>query len=218
MLPHSVSADFTGQIYFARQVLTETTTFHDCTFRDCHTSISGGAVYVDDSSLRVGLSGCLFARCHSFGDDVGPAAIDADPVLSFSLNDTTSLNCSVECDSFAQSCSSRAGSFCLVESESIDISGCATTLCTHDFAATLWLACPFASVDSMNSSANRVSEYASGLFADCNVSLRLCVLSPDGPANCLTFAVSSTISCVSLFNNSCRSYWIHSDFCLRLQH
>jgi hypothetical protein len=51
-------ADITGVTFTAQQIITATTTFHECTFRGCQSPDNGGALDLDGETAS--LTGCLF--------------------------------------------------------------------------------------------------------------------------------------------------------------
>jgi hypothetical protein len=83
-------ADIVGVNFTDRQVLNATTTFRRCTFRGCQSSSDGGALYLDQRTASLFLAGCLFENCR--GRSSG--AVSTYPCLSFSMTETSALNCS----------------------------------------------------------------------------------------------------------------------------
>jgi hypothetical protein len=208
--PVPAIAEFTGQTYGSRQVLTATTIFRGCTFRRCETTLMkqpdyfGGALYLDDATLGLTIAGCLFESCRGMHSGaIGGSCI------SLCLNETTGLECAA-----------GVGGFCFVRvssttTGSLEVRESSTAFCTCG-AGTLLLICDSYSdgstsyIESLNSSANNGSSCASGLVIgqQFNLSFQFCTFAGNTPANCVHFAdgtINSVVSCLAFFNNSCKS-------------
>jgi hypothetical protein len=200
----SALAEFSGQTYTARQVLTAATTFRKCTFRGCQSSADGGALYLLSSSLTLGLVGCTFETCRAL-DGGGAFLVLA---LSFSLNETSGRNCSTYYDGFGyvNIYTTVGGSLGVQESSAAACSSRVSTLLlscsTHSSGSTT-------RVESLNSSANQVTFRASALYVgeQYRLSLHYATFSGNVRGNVLYLSadiLGGDISCVSLVNNTCQ--------------
>jgi hypothetical protein len=163
--------------------------------------MDGGALYLSNSSVTFDFAGCLFADCRTAGSG---GAICMTLCLSFSMNETSAVNCTADSGAFClpSISSTRTGSLGLREPS---ITSCASRPFTLslDFGGDVIGTVPV--VESLNSSLNDAIFYRSGLFATgySNFSLRFSAFSANVPAT--GFFRFSAISCLALRNNSCQS-------------
>jgi hypothetical protein len=205
-VPTGSPGELSGRTYDARQTVYWTTTFRDCTFRFCQSRSNGAAIHMDGRTYGLGLTGCYFGDCR--GTSSGGAIYTG--CRWYSMNRTSGWNCTAWSysgfcyvflystvlgyaqygDTAATNCECLAGTYYL---QSDDHSGGSTT-----------------TVQAINSSLNQLYEWASGVgfLNQFGLSMRYCVLEGNRQVNCLYLAslTNSEVSCVTLWNNSCKSY------------
>jgi hypothetical protein len=202
---------FIGRTYTARQVLEATATFWDCKFFRCRTTGTsppgdrGGALYLNNEAYSVGFIGCLFEECKAANRG---GAMRIDNSLSFSMTGSTGLQCSSDYryGFFCAYIDSTLGSFTVAETASVS---CTSPESTIKLRCLAYWSDGVTSVESLNSTANDASSFASGFYIEQHftLSLHFCVFSQNRAANCLFFSegiLNNDISCLVLFNNFCR--------------
>jgi hypothetical protein len=207
--------------------ITANTIFRDCTFHGCvampqadvmDTQPYGGAIFLDDGSLALGIASCVFDSCCSPG---GGGALSVG-CGSFSMTNTSGRNCSAVSFSFG------SVSVCPVAESGGDcaVHGFSAVSCRADTVDSMLLfygpweggycGVPAASVAgrsllaSLNSSANYAGEHGSGLSAlgFAGLSIMYPLISSNAAGACLWWAYGEgACSCGVVVNNSCsRAY------------
>jgi hypothetical protein len=191
-----------GQIDTARQVLSDTTTFRDCTFQHCRSSSAGGVLSITSGSVGVSISTSHWIKCSCVG------SISSYPCLSFSVSHPSALACSSTEISAHDShgASSATGAMDFRDSSITDSTGKYTTwfMCrAHANGSTTHIEC-------VSVSQNQLSMHASGIDLEelFNLSFHFCIFAGNSRRNCLLLNsnnLNSNISCIALFGNLCPS-------------
>jgi hypothetical protein len=183
----SKAAEFSSQVYVARQELAESTTFRDYTFRGCDSNLVGGALFLAEN-INLIVPGCHFANCWAESD----GAIFVQMCASIAITKTASLDC------FAGS--QFAFFITYVSSGRFNFSESSVTRCTTP-VVTFGFQCSGASrVEFLNSSVNYAVAISSGFaaFENSALTLRFSTISMNRSANCMYFVsvTDSNISCL----------------------
>jgi hypothetical protein len=187
--------------FCTREVITATTTFCDSAFRECESSSQGGAVHLNNASISLGFARCQFSDCQT--SSVGGAICAV--CLSFSMNETSGVNCSAANCSFCQ---------IVVPSSALDVRDSAAIACTAG-SHTISLGSGTTLVESLNSTTNEALERASGIgmLHHIKIAIAFCYFSANDHADCLVFELdirAGDVSCLSVANNSCAGHCLIS--------
>jgi hypothetical protein len=146
-----------------RQVLNAESTFRNCAFQGCRTSGTfspdsyGGALYLNNDSLGLGFSSCLFEACWAYGFG---GAVYAYWCRSFSMNETSGHNCSArEGSSFTRvrASSGAAGPVEVRDTNIVSCTGLGKATFQCDWSSGSKATC----IDDINSSANYAGQSVS---------------------------------------------------------
>jgi hypothetical protein len=208
-LPGAAAVEFARQTYTTRQIVSQTTTFRDCTFRGCEALNEGmgGALHLGNVSLSLTITGCIFAECYA-------------SLLGGALHVVGCRSVSLVASSGSACVSSRAGGCCRiglassrvgsVSASDLSAVSCSSRINTFVFGGPDSTAFP-ARLERVNSTANTAINYGSAAYVDqqFGLSLRFAAFVANAPANCLFFGNNvrgADVTCVALVNNSCKSF------------
>jgi hypothetical protein len=200
--------EFAGQTFNTQCIISSTSTFRDCTFRGCraatYPNYEGGALCVSDVPVSLIVNDCAFVACSAV--DSG-GAIFADGILSVSVTGTSCSNCSAILEPFlcAVVNSSATGPVTLVESSATVCSGTYNTIYLR---VKTFLSSSMTCVESLNLTANRADQRASGmnLLEHHDLLVQFCVVQRCVPGSLVFFyrdILRSDIRCVALIDNKC---------------
>lgn len=202
LLALAASAEHSGTEFTYRSVVVSSTTFRDCTFRGCRAmNTSGGALLLDNASVTLSLSACLFSDCSASLDGGG---LFCGGCRSLLIDESMSMHCAA----------GSSGGFCRALASSLKLT-CTSATLSSSAAGTLHLSHSISdhaevTLELVNSSSNYAKSYASAIgLGDAAVfAVRFCALSANGGGGCLSVGANATkwdIFCLAVINNTCDS-------------
>jgi hypothetical protein len=166
-----------------------------------------GSIWAGLGAFSLVIASCRFDQCQA----ILSGGVAAASVSAFSMSDTYGLNCTSREACFygigIETATNDTGAIELLSSSVVGGRASASGAIELYFTVAADHA-NLSSFDSLNSSANDVGEYGSGLDVSSvtNFSLRVGIFTQDRVGNCVFFGkgtAASTISCLYVVNNSC---------------